>query len=170
MKGDMSTLRKVCTYASSVLLAGEVAIAVLTAATVVLGVGSFFDDSFKDVLVGFIGVDVSTAVSLGSSFLMALVIFVMGFVTVFEVRAVMVSITREHSPFTLANAARMKVLSLTYLPFSVLLAGFGILGNASFQTVLFTFLGCILVSVVMYCLTIVFRYGAQLQKESDETL
>jgi hypothetical protein len=32
------------------------------------------------------------------------------------------------------------------------------------------FLVCILISVVMYCLTIIFRYGSILQDESDHTL
>lgn len=171
MKGDLSTLKKVCRYASLVMLAGEVIFAVLLSSTVILGVAQFLVDDAEALFLGWIGADAGDGeVGKASAFGMSVLIHLMGFVTVRTVHDVMVSIVTEHSPFVLENAARLKTVSLSFLFSSVFFLSFGLLANKELSLTLMMFFGSLMVSVVMYCLTIICRYGALLQKESDETL
>ena len=55
MKGDLSTLKKVCKYASVVMLIGEIVFAALVLITVALGIASLFSDPGKDMFIQWIG-------------------------------------------------------------------------------------------------------------------
>ena len=170
MKGDLNTLKKVCKYASTVMFIGEMVFAVLILAMLVLGVVSQFSDSGKDFLLDMIGSDGEDSIRTFASFIVVLLIFILGLITVRMIHDTMVSIMTEYSPFIPENAKRTKVVSLSFLFSSVLFLTFGILAAKGITELLFLFFGSLLVSVVMYCLTIVLRYGTLLQKESDETL
>ena len=171
MKGDLSTLKKVCRYASVVMFIGEIVFALLVIATIGLGIASQFSDSAKDILTDLVSAkDYDDALGTVSSFIVMTLIFALGFLTVWMVHDIMVSITTEYSPFVIENANRIKTLSLAFLFSSVFLLVFGILAGKGVTELLFLFFGSLMVSVVMYCLTIVCRYGTLLQKESDETL
>ena len=171
MKGDLSTLKKVCKYASTVMFVGEIVFAVMVIATIAMAVASQFSDGAKDIFVDLISAkDFGDPVKTTSSFIVMTLIFALGFVTVKAVHDVMVSIMTEYSPFVLENADRIKMLSLAFLFSSVIFLVFGILAGKGITELLFLFFGSLMVSVVLYCLTIVCRYGALLQKESDETL
>ncbi len=171
MKGDLNTLRKVCLYASKVMLAGEVVLAALILFTVAVGIGSVFSDTLGgllDTVVGSLrggsdGGDLPLVVE-------TVLILVLGLVTVHIVHGFMDSITREHSPFTQGNVSRLKAASWLYLGASVLLLVVEYVASGSISGAVFLCLGCMMVCVVMYCLALVFRYGGVLQKESDETL
>ncbi len=171
MKGDLSTLKKVCKYASVVMGIGAVVFAVLIIATVVMGAVTLFSDVWQDVFYEWIGVSGSDdALKTVSSFIVTTLIFVLGFITVWMVRDIMVSIKTEYTPFIPENARRIKTISMSFLFSSVFLLLFGFLAGKGVTELLFMFFGSLMVAVVMYCLTIVSRYGALLQKESDETL
>lgn len=170
MKGDLNTLKKVCRYASTVMFIGEIVFIGLILAMLVLGVVSQFSDSGKDILLEMIDSDGSDGLRTFSSFVVMLLILILGFITVWKVHDIMVSIKTEYTPFILENAKRIKFVSLAFLFASVFLLVFGILAEKSVTNILFLFFGSLMASVVMYCLTIVTRYGALLQKESDETL
>ena len=165
MKGDLNTLKKVCMYASKVMFAGQVVLGLIIAATVILGAVSLLSDGFADEVSGWIGGDMSPIASME-----ALLILVMGFITLRIVCGFMDSIQRNHSPFTQGNVDRLKALSWTYLVSSVFLAVLEYLAHGSVSNAIFLCLGSLLVCVVMYCLALIFRYGGLLQKESDETL
>lgn len=83
---------------------------------------------------------------------------------------IMESVASEPSPFTLKNAGLLKAIALMFLPASAALFVLELLAGRGPAEAVFVLFGALLVSLVMYCLTIVFRYGAALQKESDETL
>ncbi len=170
MKGDLNTLKKVCKYGSAVMLIGEVVFAALILAMIVLGVVSQFSDSGKDFLLDMIGSDGSDGIRTFASFVVMLLIFILGLITVWMVHDTMVSVMTEYSPFIPENAKRVKTVSLSFLFASVLFLVFGILAGRGIAELLFLFFGSLLVSVVMYCLTIIVRYGTLLQRESDETL
>ena len=171
MKGDLSTLKKVCKYASVVMFIGEIVFAGLVIATVILGIASQFSDPGKDLFFDWIGVNGSDgSLKIFSSFIVTTLIFILGFITVWMVHDIMVSIKTEYSPFVPENARRIKTISMAFLFSSVFLLVFGFLGGKGVTELLFMFFGSLMVSVVMYCLTIVCRYGVLLQKESDETL
>lgn len=82
------------------------------------------------------------------------------------------SISREYSPFTAKNVNRLEVVSLLYLASPVAMAPliYYVAGGIDAGTVIGLTLGSILIAAVFYCIALVFRYGAYLQKESDETL
>ena len=171
MKGDLSTLKKVCKYASVVMFIGMIVFAVLVLATLVIGIGSQFSDPWKDALFDWIGVNGSdSTLKVFSSFIVTMLIFILGFVTVWMVHDIMASIKTEYSPFVPENAKRIKTISMAFLFSSVFLLVFGFLAEKGITELLFMFFGSLMVAVVMYCLTIVCRYGTLLQKESDETL
>ena len=171
MKGDLSTLKKVCKYASVVMFIGELVFAGLILATVILGIASQFSDSGKDMLFDWIGVNGSdSTLKIFSSFFVTTLIFILGLITVWMVHDIMVSIKTEYSPFVAENAKRIKTISMAFLFSSVFLLVFGFLAEKGVTELLFMFFGSLMVAVVMYCLTIVCRYGVLLQKESDETL
>ena len=170
MKGDLHTLKKVCKYASTVMFIGEIVFAGMILAMLVLGIVSQFSDSGKDFLLDLIGSNGSDGVKTFASFIVILLIFILGLITVWMVHDTMVSIMTEYSPFIPENAKRVKTVSLSFLFASVLFLAFGLLAGKGVAELLFLFFGSLLVSVVMYCLTIIVRYGTLLQKESDETL
>ena len=170
MRGDLHTLKKVCKYASVVMFIGEIVFAALAVAIVVLGIVAQFSDSGKDFLLDLIGSDGSDGVKSFASFIVVLSIFVLGFITVRMIHDTMVSIMTEYSPFIPENARRTKIVSISFLVAAFLFLLFGILAGKGIIELLFLFFGSILVSVVMYCITIIVRYGTLLQKESDETL
>ena len=171
MKGDLSTLKKVCRYASVVMLIGEIIFAMLFIATLIMGISTFITDVWKDALFEWIGVNGSDGtVKIVSAFIVTLMIIALAFITVGMVREIMVSIKTEYTPFIPENAKRIKTISMAFLFSSVFLLLFGFLAGKGITELLFMFFGSLMVAVVMYCLTIVCRYGVLLQKESDETL
>jgi len=82
------------------------------------------------------------------------------------------NIRRSYTPFTLENAKVLKhaavalLFSVVSMPFIfVILAS---LLNQRYQISIELLL--FVLSLIVYCISLVFRYGALLQKESDETL
>jgi len=169
MRGDLHTLKKVCRYASVVMLAGEIAFAILAVATVSLGIWSFNSPDVRETFSNIIKCG-SSDVALAAGTLEMAIIFIAMFVTVKAIHDIMVSIQKEHSPFVMENADRFKIVSMTYLICSVPLAALEFLNRGDNVLTACVLLACILVCVVLYCLTIIFRYGCMLQNESDHTL
>ena len=82
------------------------------------------------------------------------------------------AIHREYSPFTGKNVKRLEVVALAYLLLPVVVAPmvYSVVGElTAFDVVVLSF-ASVLLAMVFYCLSLVFRYGSWLQKESDETL
>ena len=167
MKGDLGTLRKVCRYAATVMAAGEIVLAACITITVILGIASMASDSFNEALEPFYAVFGDLE---GFRFAETVFILLLGSVTVDSIRRMMVTLRDSHTPFTEGIASSMKAVSLVYLVSSFVLLALEIAAGSTVTEALFIFLGTLLVCVVMYCLSIVFRYGAVLQDESDHTL
>ncbi len=169
MRGDLHTLKKVCRYASVVMLAGEIAFIALIAAVGILGAWSFSSPDMRGTFSSIIKCGGSD-LSLASGTLETMIIFAAMFVTVKTIHDIMLSIQKEDSPFVVENAERFKTVSLTFLVSSVPLAVLEYLTRSDWILAVCVLLVCILICVVMYCLTIIFRYGCALQDESDHTL
>ena len=169
MRGDLHTLKKVCRYASVVMLAGEIAFAMLTVATLIAGGLSFSDTGIRTAFSGLIKCGPSD-LSLISGTLETALLFAAMFVTVKVIHDIMVSIQKEHSPFMEENSKGFKLVSMTFLVAAIPLTILEYLTRGDEVLTVCVPLVCILISVVMYCLTIVFRYGHILQDESDRTL
>ncbi|MBO4502791.1 MAG: hypothetical protein J5707_03955 [Candidatus Methanomethylophilus sp.] len=172
MKGDLSTLKKVCMYGSKVMLAGTFVLLAIAVAVLALGISTFFWDGGKDILSGILGFDTATASDLRvtACFTEYVFVFLLATETVRRIYLVMVSIHKEHSPFNETNTDIVKTLSQIYLIASVVLLVIDILGERGVASAAFMFFGCILLSVVLYIFALIIRYGAVLQNESDHTL
>jgi hypothetical protein len=170
MKGDLSTLKKICRYASTVMLAGSLILAAAIAATVVLWIGTAAGYApFSDALAAWIGVDSVSGQGI-YALLEMLIVLSLGAATSFCLYKFMRSIYLEHSPFTKGNVDSMRMLSKTYLIVSILIAACDWMSRKNLTSAMILLFGSIMVGVVVYCLALAFRYGAVLQKESDETL
>ena len=170
MKGDISTLRKICRYASSVMLAGTVALGAALACTLALGAGAAAGiDGFEETLSAWTGGGL-LGVSGIAAFAELSMILALGLFTVLTVYKVMKAMQTEHSPFETENVDSMRVLAKTYLMSAFLLAVTEWIAHGNLPGTLFLFFGSVMVAVVVYCLALAFRYGCLLQKESDETL
>ena len=167
MKGDLGTLRKICRYAATVMAVGVIVLAACIAITLVLGIASMASDSFAETLEPFYAVFGDLE---GFRFAETIFILLLGIVTVDSIRRMMVTLRDSHTPFTEDIASSMRAVSIVYLVSSFVLLALEIAAGSTVTEALFIFLGTLLVCVVMYCLSIVFRYGAVLQDESDHTL
>lgn len=170
MKGDLHTLKKVCFYASKVMLVGEIVLAAMILVSVAFGIGSFLSDSIQDQLNVWTETITGDLAMTAPLFVQLIVLLVLGFLTVAIVRRLMNSIQKEHSPFVDSNVQLLKAMSWCYLAGAVVMPAIQIVSGGEISAVLFLFFGSLLISVVMYCLALVFRYGAILQTDADHTL
>ena len=170
MRGDLHTLKRVCEYASKVMYVAEYVLAALAVATLALIIASFFSEAAEDFISKWVESGSDETYRRVAGAFKYLIIWVMGFLTVKGVHDIMCDIRDEHSPFTEANTGRMILISKIYLVGAFILLALDIVAGTQIAFVVFVFLGCLLISVVMYCLALVCRYGGVLQKESDETL
>jgi len=169
MRGDLHTLERVCSYASVVMLIGSIVFLVLAAACTVLGIWSFSSADIRELFTALIRCGTSD-LSLAAGTVEMIAAFATGSVALKLIHGVMVTTMDRSSPFVMENADRFKKLSLLFLGASVILTLSEYLNRSDIVLTVCVFLFCILICVVMYCLTIVFRYGSALQTESDYTL
>lgn len=100
------------------------------------------------------------------------IVFTMAFITIIIIAIahclkLLISIRRDESPFTEKNGNLIRTIGVSFMlmePVDILLdfarsgvfsIGIGVTFSAG---------------IVMYCISLVFRYGCELQKESDETI
>ena len=169
MRGDLHTLKRVCSYASIVMLIGEGAFAILATAMLVMGGLALSDDGFRQTFIDLILCGDRDLSIMAGAIEMCL-LFIAMFITVKVIHDIMVSIQNEHSPFMEQTPNGFKTVCLTFLFAALPLMALEYLCREDFILALCVALLCILISVVMYCLTIIFRYGYLLQDESDHTL
>ena len=171
MRGDLHTLKRVCEYASKVMLVAEFVLIAIIIATIIIGIVALFVDEAESFILDWTAVSGSDSMLRKvSSVLKFIMIWVLGFLTVKAVHDIMCNIRDEHSPFTEENTRRMILVSLIYLGAAFVFLILDILIATRPGEAIFLLLGLTLISVVMYCLALICRYGAVLQKESDETL
>lgn len=172
MKGDLHTLKKVCMYASKVMLAGTFILLAICIALVILGTASLFSGAAEDLLSTVLGFTVASASStkVAASLIEFVCIFAVATETVRRIYIVTVSIQNEHSPFTERNTDVVRILSFVYLAAAPVLAVLELLADRLLASSLFMFFGCVLIAVVLFIFALIVRYGTVLQNESDHTL
>ena len=170
MKGDLHTLKRICEYGSKAMMVGEAAIGIVLLVAIILAFGSFASDAMADLLDALFGVEVPDGAAEAARVIEVVAILTLGAVTVWSIYRIMVSIRDEHSPFNEANTSILIRLSKIYLLSAFLLCALSAIASGFIMEAVFMLLGCILVSVVLYCYALTVRYGAVLQDESDHTL
>ena len=99
-----------------------------------------------------------------------LIIFVFALAIVYVLQSITKSIYREYSPFTPANAKRFQTIAVLCLLALVCMPIVNVIEPLTASDVAIIILAMLLMSTTFYVLSLVFRYGSWLQKESDETL
>lgn len=78
------------------------------------------------------------------------------------------------TPFTIKNANRLRVISLLLIALSVVVPPLKMLFTLIFFTSVRAYfsisVGQLIFAIIFFCLALIFEYGAELQRESDETL
>lgn len=171
MKGDLHTLKKVCSYGSKTMLAGTVILLVLAVALSIIWICSLTTDWAKDLLDSILSNNSEFGSLIRCSMFFELLFFLLlAAVSVYITFLVMRSVATEHSPFNESNTKLVITLSQIYFGSAFVFAILEILGDIEISSILFMFFGCVFVSVILYVLALIIRYGAVLQNESDHTL
>jgi len=169
MRGDLHTLRRICEYGSKTMVVGEFVLIACLLASIALTVCSMFSENASVFLSDFLSArKCSPEMWIRAAELIA--ILMLAVATVNTIRAFMTSVSYEHSPFTGLNTDRFILLSKIFLFGAVVLGFLEVFSGRGWYMILFMFFGCILVSVVVYCLGLMIRYGNVLQDEYDHTL
>ncbi len=130
-------------------------------------------DFVRGVITGWNAAD---TVATGSSVVMVVQTFVMlalAVVLIFTAFRLLGSLRKEETPFTEVNGKRIRNMSFVLIVIEPVTILFNIISNALNKEVFVvqSFGGMMLAAgFVMYCISLVFRYGCELQQESDETL
>ncbi len=114
-------------------------------------------------------VSAANTVSLVHSFVM----LALAAVLIFTAFMLLGSLRKEETPFTEKNGRRIRNISFVLIAVEPVTILSNIISAALDKSVIVvtSFGGMLLASgFVMYCISLVFRYGCELQQESDETL
>lgn len=108
------------------------------------------------------------------SFLMSTLylIFAAAFITIMIIAIVsclrlLMSIRRDESPFTERNGGKIRTIGIAFMLLEPVQITLMLVQSGEFSvgsSIMFS------AGIVMYCISLVFRYGCELQQESDETL
>lgn len=169
MRGDLHTLKRVCSYASVAMWIGSIAFILLTSAVIILGIMSFSSPDIRTMFTGLIKCG-NGDLALASAIIEMTLAFIAAYIVIKTMYFIMKSIQNEHSPFTQDNAERFKMITVTLLGAAIILPIFEYMNRSDIIVTVCLCLFLVLLTVVSYCITIMFRYGSILQKESDETL
>ena len=87
----------------------------------------------------------------------------------------LLSIKKEETPFSLKNVKLLRAIAILLLvlePLKVIAARIPlVMGDGTFTSMVYLPSGSVLaVGIVVYCVSLVFKYGITLQKQFDETL
>ncbi|MEZ3453670.1 MAG: DUF2975 domain-containing protein [Oscillospiraceae bacterium] len=108
------------------------------------------------------------------SFLMSTLylIFAAAFITIMIIAIVsclrlLMSIRRDESPFTERNGGKIRTIGIAFMLLEPVQITLMLVQSGEFSVgsgIMFS------AGIVMYCISLVFRYGCELQQETDETL
>lgn len=165
------TLKKSAHFISVLLNIGCFIFGILSALlfigiTVIVGVQFFSPEMMRDAW--------ETAVKAGQTlsfgqcvffFLCCFGEFVCSFLALYNARRIFSCIGKGNSPFTKKIAVQIRKIAL----YVVLFAVFSVLSVFKLLS-LPAFFMCGLFALILFCISLIFDYGCQLQKEVDETL
>ena len=171
MRGDLHTLKRMCSYGSKVMAAGTVVLAAVVAFILLLGAYALAAGSAPDILLEIIGAGSDDSFgTMAFSFIETLSVFVLGTLTVSAARRLMSSISTEHTPFTAGNTRLVSGLSKQYLVGAIVISVSELASGGDPADGAFMLFGCLLVSVGLFMFALMIRYGSVLQNEWDHTL
>ena len=169
MEETKRKLRTICTVGSVISALFIVALAIALVACVIIAILA------PDIIDNFTGIEVVGDVTAGEIRTLAVVLIVNLIVTgfMFILLYRMFQNMRAYSPFTDENVKTMKLLAIVLLIFGVLAPVMNMVANSIMTNISipeWVGMEVIVGAVIFYCLSLIFQYGTELQKESDQTL
>lgn len=167
---NQKTLKKSAHFASVILNIGCIIFGILSAALsvgiiIIVCVSAFSPDMLQDAW--------PTAVKAGQTlsfgqcvffFICCLGEFISIFLALYNAKKIFGCIGKGNSPFTVKTAVQMRKIAAYIFLFAV----FTML--SVFKVTFPTFLVYCLFAFIVFCISLIFDYGCELQKEVDETL
>ena len=169
MEETKKKLRTICTVGSVISALFIVALAIALIACVIIAIIA------PDIIDNLTGVEVIGDVTSGEIRILAVVLIVNLIITLimFILLYGMFQNIREATPFTDENVRTMKLLALILFVFGILAPIMNTVANSLMDNVSipeWVGMEVIVGAVIFYCLSLIFQYGTELQKESDQTL
>ena len=169
MEETKKKLRTICTVGSVISALFIVALVIALITCVIIAILA------PDIMDNFTGVEVVGDVTSGEIRILAIVLSVNVIITgiMFILLYRMFQNMRETSPFTEENVKTMKLLALLLFIFGILAPMMNMIANSLMDNVSipeWVGMEVIIGAVIFYCLSLIFQYGTELQKESDQTL
>lgn len=168
-EGNLERLKGICRIGGAAMLVLIVVTAACTVLMLCALVVSVLDPGMVEGIARDLG-DGTSADGLTLQFLSGVLQFAALTVTFWILHGLMRDISREYSPFTQANVRRFRLLAIVFLVLPALLLALYLASPESFDGVPGLMAACLVAALVFYSISLVFRYGAFLQKESNETL
>ena len=159
MDNDLGRLKTICRVIYYILMLFTVALVILVAALALADVAILIHPEFG-----------SENGMTAPKVTVVLIIFVLALAIVYILSSITKSIYREYSPFTPANAKRFQTVAVLCLLALVCMPIMNAIERLTASDIAIIILSMLLMSTTFYVLSLVFRYGSWLQKESDETL
>jgi len=169
MEETKKKLRTICTVGSVISALFVVALAIALIACFIIAILA------PDIIDNFTGVDVVGDVTSGEIRILAVVLIVNILITgfMFILLHGMFQNIRSSGPFTDENVRTMKLLALVLFVFGILAPIMNVIANGLMDNVSipeWVGMEVIVGAAIFYCLSLIFQYGTELQKESDQTL
>ena len=169
MEETKKKLRTICTVGTVISALFIVALAIALIACAIIAIIA------PDIIDNFTGVEVIGDVTSGEIRVLAIVLIVnlIATLTMFVLLYRLFQNIRASSPFTDENVKTMKLLALILFVFGIIAPIMNVIANGLMDNVSIPeWIGMevIIGAVIFYCLSLIFQYGTELQKESDQTL
>ena len=174
MGEELERLKSVCKYGYYILGVMAAFLIVVTIVVFAMGIASYFHPEYidpDDLIIWVDGQSLEISPTMASmTCIFASVILTVFTATVVVLMRIAGSIRKEYTPFTDSNARGFKAIAAIYVVFAIgafvaKLAFPEMLAEMNSPTIEF-----LLIGAFAYCISLIFRYGIVLQKESDETL
>ncbi len=130
-------------------------------------------DFVRGFIIGWNSVDVASSGAGVVAGIQSLLILVLAVILIVNAFRLLGSLRKDETPFTEANGRYIRNISFVLIAIEPITILCNIISNALAEniSVVMSFGGMMLAAgFVMYCISLAFRYGCELQQESDETL
>lgn len=164
-------LKKMSSVISMVILVATVVLVIMMVLTVSAGIMAMVNDEIMDELMRVWPSDNEVWIGL----LMSILAFFTMLAMLIYARRLFKNVSRSHTPFDEENVTNLNYMGHALLVFAIGLPALNYVLIWAFSPDApamegFGNLVLIVVAIVFYCMSLIFRHGAALQRESDETL
>lgn len=170
MSDTLNRLNKLSFYVSVIVKLLMVFVAIVTIASLIVSIYIALNPDF----VAEVFSPPDTYGSIQAMLIIVIAGGAVGFVILYVVNHLFMNIYRNHTPFMDENVKDLKYLSILVLVEALIVPIVGLTAaytlDANLDTTLNFNIAFLFMAFLLYIVSLIFRYGTALQKESDETL